>query len=145
MFNARKIALTTITVVIAIGLLSYGYYQSRRFIEGPRISIESPQNGDVFTTPTVEIVGTARHISMLYLNDNQIFVDEFGRFSEKLLLSPGYNIITIEATDKFERAQTKRLELVLKEENVILPTVPPETITNELTENNEQEQEENQE
>jgi hypothetical protein len=46
------------------------------------------------------------------LNDRQIFVDKDGTFNEELLLSPGYNVWTIQAKDKFGRIVTKKIELV---------------------------------
>ena len=48
------------------------------------------------------------------MNDRQMFTDEEGEFSEKLLLSYGYNIITVKAKDRFGRETKKTLELIYK-------------------------------
>lgn len=95
-------------------LVGYGFWQSSQFIKGPTILIHSPQTGQAFTEPLVEIEGQALRIAKLYLNDNQIFTDDDGFFSESLLLLPGYNILTLRAEDGFERETTETLELILE-------------------------------
>ena len=95
--------------------MGYGLFQAHKYIEGPVVTIYSPQNGATFSSPLVEIDGRAQNVSFLKLDDRQIFTDTSGRFSEKLLLSPGYNIITLDAQDKFGKTVSKKLELVLKE------------------------------
>lgn len=114
----RRFALIGLSAVFGASLLFYAYYQSRNFISGPKIEIVSPENGATVRKAPVEIEGTAEKIARLELNGNQIFVDENNRFSEKLLLMPGYNIITLQATDKFKRVVKKSIEVVLLEEYV---------------------------
>ena len=48
------------------------------------------------------------------MNDRKIFIDQQGNFKEKILLSYGYNIITMKANDKFGRNTKKKLELIYK-------------------------------
>ncbi|MCI5108641.1 MAG: hypothetical protein MRY49_02235 [Candidatus Pacebacteria bacterium] len=107
---------TKILVVIVLVILtgSYFTYQGYDFIRGPIINIYIPENGSSFEDPVIDIEGEARNISFLYLNDNQIFTTPEGFFSEKLILLPGYNIITIRAIDKFNRQVEKDIHLILK-------------------------------
>jgi predicted ATPase len=79
---------------------------------GPVISISEPSNGATLTSSLIEVLGTTKNISSINLNDRQIFINESGAFEEKLLLSPGYNIITFRAEDRFGRKTQKVLELV---------------------------------
>lgn len=104
--------LLILVIVIAIG--SYFVYQGYDFIRGPLIYIEKPENGTSFEDPLVEIEGSAQNISFLYLNDNQIYTSPEGDFKQKLILLPGYNIITVSAIDKFNRQVEKELHLILK-------------------------------
>jgi hypothetical protein len=92
----------------------YGFVRAESFLLGPKISIDSPENGQTFTAPDVEIIGHASNISLLYLNGRQIFTDKNGNFKEILLLAKGYNIIELKAKDKFNREIKKLEELVLK-------------------------------
>lgn len=112
-------ALSTLKIagLSALGLIILGYslFQAWKIIAGPIIEVYTPQNGATYSQTLIEIEGRARNISHLNLNDKKIFTDKDGYFKEKLLLSPGYNIIRLDAQDKFKNSTEKRLELILKE------------------------------
>jgi hypothetical protein len=99
---------------LGLTIAGYSLFQSRHLIWGPQITIDYPQNGSTMTEPFLEVAGSARNIAYLDLNGRQIFIDEHGRFSEKLLLSYGYNIIAVHARDRFSRETNKTLELIYK-------------------------------
>ena len=101
----------SILVVVSLIIVGYGLFQARDLLRGPEISISSPQNGSSFASSTVVVAGLASNITHISLDDRPIFVDKLGNFSEELLLSPGYNIIKLEAQDKFGRKKVKLLEL----------------------------------
>ena len=111
-----------INVLFLIFLLSiatlYILFQSRAFRAGPFLSVKSPINGETLTDSFVNVSGTALRISYLSLNRNKIYVDENGSFNENIILSPGYNIIFVEAEDLFERKAEKRITVFLKEEMI---------------------------
>lgn len=103
--------------IIILLVLSFGFYgisKSWGFLKGPEIFIESPADFQKANKSYLEIKGRAEYVSNLYLNGNQIFTDENGNFKESLLLAKGYNIIIIEAQDKFGRATKEKKEIVLK-------------------------------
>ncbi len=115
MRRREKIATGVFVSLVLFGLLSfYAYYQSREYLRGPLLTIEAPADGAAFVAPLITLVGTAENIAFLTLNGRQIFTDESGRFSERLLLQEGYTIITLEAKDRFGHRAEKRLELVYK-------------------------------
>ena len=66
----------------------------------------------------IKIAGAAKNIKSISLDDRPIFIDEAGSFSEKLLLSNGYNVIKISAWDKFNKKTDKLIEVVYKEKVV---------------------------
>ena len=105
-----------IIILVTTGLIVYAYFQSREYLRGPVILIEEPQNGSLSTTSLVAIRGSAHNVSFLTFNGRQIFTDEKGIFRESLLLQNGYNIMTLEAKDRFGHKVEKRLELVYKPE-----------------------------
>ncbi|MDE1874681.1 MAG: hypothetical protein KGI79_03665 [Patescibacteria group bacterium] len=100
---------------IALGaaaiVLGYGTFRAKNLVEGPRIAINSPISGEAATSSIIEIRGTAENISFLTLDDGQIFTDSSGRFDEKVLLSSGYNVVTLKARDRFGRIVEKTLQL----------------------------------
>jgi len=105
-----------VAIIIAFVLLMVGYtaYEIQKVVFGPRITILSPENGFLATSSAIEIIGTAKNIQDISLDDNKIFTDEQGNFKEELLLSYGYNIITLKANDKFGRGTEKKLEIIYK-------------------------------
>lgn len=101
----------SIIVLIFLAIIGYGLFQARNLLRGPEISISSPINGTSYTSAIVMVAGMATNITHISLDDRPIFVDKLGNFSEKLLLAPGYNIIKLEAQDKFGRSKERLLEL----------------------------------
>lgn len=100
-------------ILLFILLMAYSLYQARAILVGPRIWIETPQNGSTMETPLVTVEGQSKNIAWISLNDRQIFTDEGGRWSEKLLVSPGLSIMTIKARDRFGREIKKDVQIVL--------------------------------
>ncbi len=96
-------------------IIAYSIFQASKIIIGPTITIFSPENGRTFSQSLIEVEGVAKNISYLNLNGRAIFTDKNGHFNEKFLLSPGYNVIKLDARDKFKNYTEKTLEVVLKE------------------------------
>jgi len=113
--NAISILKSTSLSVFFILIIVYALFQGSKIIIGPTIKIYSPENGATFSQSLIEIEGVAKNISYINLNNRPIFTDKNGYFKEKFLLSPGYNIIKLDARDKFKNHTEKVLELVLKE------------------------------
>jgi len=112
-------ALSTVRIIALslLGLLIVGYslFQAEKLIAGPIIDVFTPESGATYHSPLIEITGRARNIAYLSLDDRKIFTDKDGYFTEKLLLSPGYNIIKLDAQDKFKTYREKKIEVILKE------------------------------
>ena len=103
-----------ILILLFILLIAYSLYQARALLTGPQIWVENPQNGHTVNDPLIIVEGTSKNIAWISLNDHQIFTDEEGRWSEKLLVSPGLSIMTINARDRFGREIKKNVQVVLK-------------------------------
>ena len=113
--NATSLLRITLFSILGMVIVGYSIFQAWKLISGPIIDIYTPQNGATYSQTLIEIEGRARNISYLNLNDRPIFTNKNGYFKEKLLLSPGYNIIKLDAKDKFKNYTEKRLEIILKE------------------------------
>ena len=115
--NQNIVSVVRITAVSLLGLLigGYGLFQAHKYIEGPVVAIDSPQNGVTYNSPLIEVEGHTKNVAYLTLDGRQIFTDTSGRFDEKLLLSPGYTILTLVARDKFGKVVSKQVQLILKE------------------------------
>jgi len=114
--NSRSLLKTLVITFGVVVLLGYAYFQTRDFLSGPQLVITEPQNGQTVasTSPEILVRGHAEHISFLTINGLQVFTDENGDFSRKLLLPDGLVIITIEAQDKFKRSVKEELQLLVK-------------------------------
>jgi len=107
MAPSRILALLFVTL-----LLGYALFQGRHLIAGPQIIIDSPKDNATLHESFKAIEGRGRNVTHITLNDRPIFMDEKGYFKESLLLAPGYNIITVKASDRFGRETREVLELV---------------------------------
>lgn len=90
-----------ITLII-LGILAYALFQARFFIEGPEITLTSPQN-ELQNEQVIEISGQAKNITEITLNGKTIHTDEEGFFTEALVLPNGYTIMTLSAEDRYGR------------------------------------------
>ena len=113
--DGKLILKTLIISVFVLVILGYSIFQAQKIVHGPEITINSPISGSTIKDESVDITGVARNISEISLNDRSIFIDESGKFSEKLMLYPGYNIIKLKAQDKFGAKTEKNIELVYKQ------------------------------
>ncbi len=105
---------TGLAILLVCILAGYSYYQSRNIRSGPRISIDTPLDGALVTTGTIDIKGKAENVSEITLDDNPIFVDESGAFSEKRAVLPGFNIFQVKVKDKFARVVSKNIQIVYR-------------------------------
>lgn len=103
--------------LILLGVLIVGYsiFQAQKILGGPKITVLSPINGATYTTALIEIKGIAKNTSTLLLNDRPLYTDKAGNFSDTLLPTEGYNIIKLEAKDKFGSETKKMIEIIYKE------------------------------
>jgi hypothetical protein len=101
-------------IILFALLIVYSLYQARFLILGPQIWIDNPQDGQTVEDPLVIMEGRAENIAWISLNDRQIFTDEKGAWSEKLLVSPGLSIMTVKARDRFGRETEKSVRIVLR-------------------------------
>ena len=103
----------TIIIALIVILVSYGLFEARRLIEGPVITITSPQSGSATSSTLLTISGTAQNISFLTVDDAPAFTDIAGHFSVTLSPPAGYTIITVAALDRFGRRARKEVEVTV--------------------------------
>lgn len=116
-FNWRRWSWPTIIGLSAIVIiLSYTWSRTSNIIRGPRLFVTSPLENSLVHEPLITIEGGVERVAHLRLNDGKIFADSQGHFREQLLLSPGYNIIKLEASDRFGRQVNQLIFLFYDEE-----------------------------
>jgi len=110
-FNVRRFLI----ILSVLLLVSYGLFNARNLIIGPTIEIFSPTKDIEIGENTISVKGRAKNTTFISLNERPIFVDMDGLFEEKLLLSPGSNIIEIKARDRFKKETEKIINIYYKQ------------------------------
>lgn len=101
----------TILVVLAV-IIGYSYLEMRGMLMGPRITIDSPTNGQTVSDPILVLSGVAENVRVISLNGREILIDEVGNFEEIHLLYPGHNTIVLRAQDRFDTEIEQRMQII---------------------------------
>lgn len=120
--EGKTIIRNILIVIIICAIGGYAGFQSKKIVSGPQITIQSPTTTSA-NNSAVDVQGVVKNVSVVTLNDRLIPVDEDGQFKEKILLYPGYNVIKLEAKDKFGACVTKELQLVYTDDKSNLQAI----------------------
>lgn len=96
-------------------------------VHGPTIDISTISDGASVTDAMIRISGTASFTQDLIVNGKSLALSPNGSFDEKLVLNPGYNVITVQGSDRFGKKTDQTYAMVLTE------ATPPPTLTMNVT------------
>ncbi|MDE1975456.1 MAG: hypothetical protein KGI49_03040 [Patescibacteria group bacterium] len=108
----RKLVMLGIAALAAAIVVGYAVWRSAAYISGPDIEIFQPVDGATVSSSTVEVTGQVKRVSSVSMNGYQLNVDQNGRFDERIIVFPGINFITIQASDRFGRTAEKAVEIM---------------------------------
>lgn len=91
---------------LCVLIAGYGVWISRDLLFGITSRVNGVTDGMATTEPLLSLSGRARHAGKVTLNGRTVAIDQNGSWADIIALLPGYNIITIAATDKFGRTTT---------------------------------------
>lgn len=112
LFDLRKqLEIYFIVTLVVISLL-YGGWRAYPLIIGPRITIISPKDGDTVSAGTFTVSGRVSHVKNIELQGRPIPIDKDGNFSEILVAQPPETIITLYATDFYDKSITKVMRVL---------------------------------
>jgi hypothetical protein len=113
--HETKFYLKTIIIVLFLVIIfSYGIYEVWNYMTGPEITVSSPVNGIAVSESLITVAGQTKNIKEITLNDRPIVIDQAGNFTERILLSYGYNILVLRAYDRFGKQTEEKLQIVYK-------------------------------
>ncbi len=98
--------------VVIIVIIGYAITRSLPYFQGPEIAVFQPLNGSTISSTTMTLIGRARRINSLSINNHPIQIDEQGNFRETLIVFPGINVISLDATDQFKRSTHSELRIL---------------------------------
>ncbi len=119
-FDISSVVITPRSVVMVLIVLSvssafiYLYREFQSFAAAPRLVILEPQSGAQIETSDVTVKGKTDKGVRLSINDQPVFVGSEGEFSEKLILQPGLNSITVVAINRFDKKKRETLSVETK-------------------------------
>lgn len=100
--------------IIGLIVLFIGTYAVTRifaFVSGPSLIVTTPKDYALVREPLLTIQGSAARVAKIHVNGREIFTNEQGIFEDRLLVPPGYSIITLSAEDQFGRSITKTIHI----------------------------------
>lgn len=101
--SRKRISRIGLAIVIIL-IAGYALFESRRYLEGPRITITYPTNGSLIETLPVRVSGTGSNLSYFYINGSQAYLDEDGTFSFLYTPPRGYTTLRARGEDRFGRS-----------------------------------------
>ena len=115
--DGKKIKVA-IFAVFFLFIALYGFLRSTDLLFGVKIKKITlnglpAESGSVLNESVVKISGNAKNAVKLALNGREISVDLEGNFEETIALLSGYNIVSIQATDKFGYMDGENYKLIL--------------------------------
>lgn len=113
MIDPKDFVRITLISLLLVGIVGYAYFRSRDAIWGTKITA-SIHDGQTLESNLLTLTGNAPHTSLFTVNNRELLLDKNGDFIDTLLLHEGYNIITLEAKDKFGRIKNKVIRLFVK-------------------------------
>lgn len=109
--DAKKVlTLTALSLFFGI-IVIYAIFGAKDVIIGIKIRDVSIKDGQVYTEGLLPVSGIAKNALKLTLNGREISIDQSGKWQETIALSPGYNLVSITAWDKFGNQDQKIYKL----------------------------------
>lgn len=104
-------------LLIGVVVLFAGYltWQIRGILQPPRLTLISPQEGEIVTGLSVAIAGQTEPEVTLKINGQDIMVNEAGAFDTKIDVASGLNTLTFQAIKKHGKISTITRHVVVKE------------------------------
>ncbi len=96
-----------VALFLFIAIVIYALWNARNLILGPRIEVLEPEDGATVSSSTLIVKGIIKNGSFISLDGRQIYTDKLGVFSEEILPNIGYNVLEIEAIDRFGKKKSK--------------------------------------
>lgn len=105
-----------ITFVASLGiLLVLGYYflhQLDSFNSKPYLFVATPAADQVVSEKDLLVSGQTESDAILRINGQDVSVDSAGAFRQTIALSEGRNLLVIEARNRFDRTESRQVNIV---------------------------------
>lgn len=114
-FSTSSLVITPKSVIVVMmglsifGAFFYLYREFRSFAAIPRLVILEPGNNTTVDTSEVIVRGKTDKGAQVSINGQSVFVGGNGDFSDKLIVQPGRNTVTVVAVNRFNEEKMETI------------------------------------
>lgn len=109
--------------IFFISLFSYIVFQVLNFAGNPNLKIVSPSNNLVIENDSVDLIGVTDTDTIVIVNNENVSVSEEGKFSLKLKLHSGVNVIKVRAVNKVKKESSEVYTIEYKPKTAALDNI----------------------
>ena len=113
-YDLRKQLEIYLFAALLLATLMYGTWRAYPLIAGPHVSITAPTDGATVASTTFTITGRVSRVKNIEIQGRPIPIDKDGNFSEILVAQEPYTILSIKATDFYDKTIVKTLHVIPK-------------------------------
>lgn len=93
-------------------IISYSVMKTLPLLRGVELSLTGIKDGGTVSSNMLALAGRALHAKHLRINGHEILINEKSEFSENIFLLPGYNIVTVDAEDRFDKKLNRSYQIL---------------------------------
>jgi hypothetical protein len=109
----KKIIKISSITVLFLFIILYAFFRSKDLVFGVHIKDVNLVDGKKVENNIINVSGNAKNAVILTLNGREISIDQNGNWNETIVVLPGYNVVKINAKDKFGHTDEKNYKLIL--------------------------------
>ncbi len=106
---------STVVVLLILTFFGYLWFEYRTLVGAPELTINQPQDQQIFDVPDIRVEGNTNPEAKVTINNQEVGVDNDGRFSQQIKLSESQVKIVVTSTSKFGQTSTLERTVFLKQ------------------------------
>jgi len=106
------------------------FYNMRDMVLGTPLEVVTAKDGATLEDTFLPLTGVARHARELLINGRTVAIDRSGKFTDAIILSPGYNIVEVALKDRFGNTDTRTYHWVVEESPAVAQALPDRASSN---------------
>lgn len=96
-------------------ILGFAFSRAQGILQGPKIVLHEEKLYQSITDGFITLEGRVYRNAHFEINGRTVAPEQNGNFSERLYLSPGHTIMTIQARDRFQRSTEEIISIYVPE------------------------------
>lgn len=109
--------------IFFISLFSYIIFQVLNFAGSPNLKILTPSNNLVTENDSIDLTGITDTDTIVIVNSENVSVSDDGKFSLKLKLHSGVNVVKVKAVNKVKKESSEVYTIEYKPKTAVLDNI----------------------